>query len=329
MTSHYAPLLAALVTLLLITLLRLSKTGKDIQDIPNERSLHATPVPRIGGIGLMAGMLSGWLLMFRSLTWWVVLPVLLLVAISLLDDMRGLTARVRFAVHFIAALVLLAGSGMLQQNFPLALIVLFGVVWMTNLYNFMDGSDGLAGGMAFWGFSAYGIAALMAGDQAQAMLNFSIGAAALAFLYYNFYPARVFMGDAGSIPLGFLAGAMGLWGWQQQLWPAWFPLLVFSPFVVDASVTLFRRLLRGEKVWRAHREHYYQRLVQIGWGHARTALFEYGLMLAAGASAVWAVQRLPVTPWPLFLAWGLLYAMLMLALDWRWKLFRRGQHGRA
>jgi len=327
MTSHYAPLVAALVTLLLTTFLLLSKTGKGIQDIPNERSLHKTPVPRIGGLGLMAGVLSGWLLMFKSLVWWVLLPVLLLIAISLLDDMRGLTARVRFAVHFIAALILLAGAGMLQQNLPLALVVLFGVVWMTNLYNFMDGSDGLAGGMAFWGFSAYGIAALMSGNQVQAMLNFSISAAALGFLYYNFHPARVFMGDAGSIPLGFLAAAMGLWGWQQQLWPAWFPLLVFSPFLADASVTLAKRLLRGERVWQAHREHYYQRLVQIGWGHARTALFEYALMLGAGASAVWAIRRFPEIPWPLFLAWGVLYAGLMLALDWRWKLFKREQHG--
>jgi UDP-GlcNAc:undecaprenyl-phosphate/decaprenyl-phosphate GlcNAc-1-phosphate transferase len=222
-----------------------------------------------------------------------------------------------------------AGSGMMLHNFLIGLVVLFAVVWMTNLYNFMDGSDGLAGGMTFWGFTAYGVAALMHGNDTQAMLNFSIGAAALAFLYNNFHPAKVFMGDAGSIPLGFLAAAMGLWGWQQSLWPAWFPLLVFSPFVVDATVTLIKRAVRGEKVWQAHREHYYQRLVQIGWGHYYTALFEYALMLAAGASGVWAIHRSHETPWLLFLVWVVCYAVLMLALDWRWKLFQRGQHGPA
>ena len=329
MTSHYSPVVAALVSLILTTLLLISKTGKGIQDIPNERSLHDVPVPRIGGVGLMAGVLSGWALMLKSLAWWVVLPAIILFAISLLDDMRGLTARIRLLVHVIAAFILLAGSGMLLHNFPIALIVLLGVVWMTNLYNFMDGSDGLAGGMTFWGFTAYGVAALMHGNDIQAMLNFSIGAAALAFLYNNFHPAKVFMGDAGSIPLGFLAAAMGLWGWQQSLWPAWFPLLVFSPFVMDATVTLIKRAIRGEKVWQAHREHYYQRLIRIGWGHYRTALFEYALMLAAGVSAIWAIHRLPGTPWPLLLAWGSIYAVLMLALDWRWKLFRRGQHGQA
>ena len=326
MTSHYSPLVAALVSFLLTTLLLTSKTGKGIQDIPNERSLHETPVPRIGGVGLMAGVLAGWALMIKSLAWWVVLPVLLLFAISLVDDMRGLTARIRFLVHFIAAAILLAGSGMLLHNVLAGIVVLFAVVWMTNLYNFMDGSDGLAGGMAFWGFSMYGIAALMQDNATQAVLNFSIGTAALAFLYNNFHPAKVFMGDAGSIPLGFLAAAMGLWGWQQSLWPAWFPVLVFSPFVVDASVTLLKRLLRGEKVWQAHREHYYQRLVQIGWGHYRTALFEYALMLAAGASAVWSVHRTHETPWLLLLAWTFGYGILMLALDWRWKQFRREQH---
>lgn len=329
MTSHYSPLVSALVTLLLTTLLLISKAGKRVQDVPNERSLHSAPIPRIGGVGLMVGVLAGWAIMFKSLAWWVVVPVFILFGISLLDDMRGLRARTRLLVHIIAALILLLGSGLLPQQPLIGLAVLFGVVWMINLYNFMDGSDGLAGGMAFWGFTMYGIAALLQGNDAQAMLDFSIGSAALAFLYHNFHPARIFMGDAGSIPLGFLAAAMGLWGWQQALWPAWFPLLVFSPFVVDATVTLCKRGLRGEKVWEAHREHYYQRLVQIGWGHKRTALFEYALMLAAGTSAVWAVRQPAEWPWLLFLAWATIYAVLMLSLDWRWRNFQRGQHGQA
>lgn len=329
MTSHYSPLVSALGTLLLTALLLASRAGKDIQDIPNERSLHSKPIPRIGGVGLMAGVLLGWAIMIKSLAWWVLLPVAILFGISLVDDMRDLTARVRLLVHFIAAFILLLGSGMLLQNIFLGLIVLMGVVWMINLYNFMDGSDGLAGGMALCGFTMYGVAALMQGNDTQAMLNFSVGAAALAFLYWNFPPAKVFMGDAGSIPLGFLAAAMGLWGWQQSLWPAWFPLLVFSPFVVDATVTLAKRALRGEKVWQAHREHYYQRLVQIGWGHRRTALFEYALMMVAGISAIWAMQGSMDWPWLLLLAWAGIYAALMSTLDRSWKIFQRGQHGQA
>ncbi len=325
--THYAPLIAALATMLITVILLFSNAGKKIQDVPNERSLHEVPVPRIGGVGLMAGILSGWALMLLSLAWWVVLPLLLLFAVSLLDDMRGLPVRSRLLAHIVAAVVLVIGSGIASQHAILALVVVLGVVWMTNLYNFMDGSDGLAGGMTLFGFTMYGLAALMHGDEIQAMLNFSIGAAALGFLYYNFHPARVFMGDAGSIPLGFLSAAMGLWGWQQGHWPAWFPLLVFSPFVMDATVTLLKRTVRGAKITEAHREHYYQRLVQIGWGHRNVALLAYALMFAVGVSAILSMRQSGTVPWLLFLAWGAIYAVLMLILDSRWQTFKREQHG--
>ncbi len=330
MSPHYAPMIAALVAMLVTTILLYGKAGKQIQDIPNERSSHDTPIPRIGGVGLMVGLLSAWALMLLSLAWWVVLPMIFLFAVSLLDDMRGLPVRSRLLAHFVAAAVLVFGSGMAAQGVVaalLVLLVLLGVVWMTNLYNFMDGSDGLAGGMTLFGFTMYGVAALMHGDVTQAMLNFSIGAAGLGFLYYNFYPAKVFMGDAGSIPLGFLAAAMGLWGWQQGHWSVWFPLLVFSPFIMDATVTLLKRTVRGAKITEAHREHYYQRLVQIGWGHRNVALLGYVLMFAAGASAIWAMRLSTDLPWLLFLIWGGVYAVLMLALDSRWKVFQRDQHG--
>ena len=222
-------MIAALATLLITTILLFSKVGKTIQDIPNERSLHDTPIPRVGGISMMAGMLTAWALMFMSLAWWVVLPLLALIAVSLLDDKRGVPVRQRLLVQVVAAAVLVFGSGWRRKISCWRCWCCLCVVWMTNLYNFMDGSDGLAGGMTFFGFTMYGLAALMHGDDTMAMLNFSIGAAALGFLYYNLYPAQVFMGDAGSIPLGFLAAAMGLWGWEQGHWPGWFPVLVFFP----------------------------------------------------------------------------------------------------
>jgi UDP-GlcNAc:undecaprenyl-phosphate/decaprenyl-phosphate GlcNAc-1-phosphate transferase len=322
--SHYSPVVAALVTMLLTILILISKFGKDIQDIPNERSLHNAPVPRIGGAAMMAGLLAGWALMLTSLKWWIVLPLIGLFIVSLLDDMHNLPVKKRLLAHIVAATVLVLGSGMFAQyGLLIAVIVLLLTVWMTNLYNFMDGSDGLAGGMALFGFSIYGAAALISQDDTQAMMNFTIGAAALGFLYNNFHPAKVFMGDAGSIPLGFLAAAMGLWGLQQGYWAAWFPLLVFSPFIVDASVTLAKRTLRGVKITEAHREHYYQRLVQMGWSHGRVALAEYALMLAVGGTALSVVHQ--AFPWLIFLIWGCIYAVLMLAIDAVWKKFVRAQ----
>lgn len=315
---YLSPVFAAVVTLLLTTILLFSKAANKIQDIPNERSLHTAPVPRIGGLALIIGMLAGWAMMLNSLTWWMVLPLLMLFLVSLLDDMLGLPVRYRLLVHIGAAWLLVLGCGLFAQNALLAAMVLLMVVWVINLYNFMDGSDGLAGGMTLFGFGIYGIAAVIGHDVPLAMLNFSVAAAALSFLFFNFYPAKIFMGDAGSIPLGFLAAAMGVWGWQLNLWPAWFPLLVFSPFLLDATVTLIKRGLRREKIWQAHREHYYQRIVQLGFGHRNTAIIEYILMASVGASALIGLQY-PEIAIVILTVWGMIFLLAMLLLDYLWK----------
>jgi UDP-N-acetylmuramyl pentapeptide phosphotransferase/UDP-N-acetylglucosamine-1-phosphate transferase len=299
-----------------------SKWGAKVQDIPNERSLHAAPTPRIGGVGLMAGILAGWTLLFASLQWWLLLPMLGLLAVSFLDDIYCLPVKQRLAVQLLAAMMLVVGSGLLaQQGIAVGVAAILLTVWMTNLYNFMDGSDGMAGGMALFGFGVFGIAAMQGGHENFALLNFSVAAAALGFLLFNFPKARVFMGDAGSVPLGFLVAALGLQGWQLGCWQAWFPLLVFSPFIVDASATLVRRSLRGVKITEAHREHYYQRAVQMGWKHHNVALLEYVLMLCAGISALCSLQR--ALPWQMLLLWGGIYVLLMLVLDMRWKEFNK------
>ncbi len=315
--SHYSPLISVIVTLLLTMVLTVNKEAL-IQDIPNDRSLHTEPIPRTGGIALMAGILSGWMLMIQSWAWWMVLPVLGLFVLSLVDDMLSLGAGTRLIGHFIAALIVLGGAGV---NWLWQLPVLLFIVWMTNLYNFMDGSDGLAGGMALFGFSFYGIAGLMHGDEAFAMMNLSIGAAALGFLYHNFYPAKIFMGDAGSIPLGFLAAAFGVWGWQQGYWPFWFPILVFSPFVADATLTLLKRVQRGEKLSQAHRSHYYQRLVQMGCGHRNTAIVEYLLMFLAGVSALWCIGLDVQWQGSLLALWVVIYLVLSMWVDRRWRRY--------
>jgi len=319
--SYYPPLISALVTFVLAMILTLNKDRKML-DVPNERSLHTEPTPRTGGIALMAGIFSGWLLLFQFWAWWIVLPALGLFVLSLLDDMRSLTVKTRLIGHFVAAVFALLGAGVdWVWLMPVSLLI----VWMTNLYNFMDGSDGLAGGMALFGFSFYGIAGLMNGNDVFAMLNFSIVAAALGFLLLNFPPAKVFMGDAGSIPLGFLVAAFGMWGWQQGFWPFWFPLLVFSTFVVDATVTFSKRSWRGEKFTKAHRSHYYQRLVKMGWGHRDTAIAEYVLMFVAGISALWGLGLAHAGQAYLLLGWSVVYIALMAPIDKHWRKYQSAE----
>ena len=123
------------------------------------------------------------------------------------------------------------------------------------------------------------------------------------------------MGDVGSVPLGFLAAVLGLEGLRQGAWPFWFPVLVFSVFIVDATVTLVRRVLRGEKVWLAHRQHYYQRLIQSGWRHRRLALAAYLLMLATGGSAYLLTVATSGMQMLAIAVWGVVYILLMKAID--------------
>jgi len=236
------------------------------------------------------------------------------------DRVRRAAAHLAVCAWFAAAA--LAGGNDLLVTAAATL----AIAWMANLYNFMDGSDGLASGMALSGFFFYGMAAWLAGNTEFALVNFSIAAAAAAFLVFNFHPARIFLGDAGSVPLGFLAAALGLIGWLQRDWPWWFPVLVFSPFIVDASVTLARRLLRRERVWQAHRDHYYQRLVRLGWGHRSTALAEYALMFACGALALAALALPAAMQAATFAAMVLVYLVLITLIERRWR--RRGGNGK-
>ena len=309
-----APLLSFLVAYLLIFWLVKGNALK-ILDFPNKRSLHSTPVPRTGGIGLILSILLVWLLFSASLpiSLWVGFSVLALV--SLADDVKGVSVLVRLLAHILVAISFSAMLLLDGYNWVMVIGMGLAIAWMSNLYNFMDGSDGLAGGMAFIGFGYYGVTALLTGDMEFAVINFCIMASAGAFLRFNFHPAKIFLGDVGAVPLGFLAAAFGILGWVKGLWSFWLPLLIFSPFIVDASMTLIKRFFRGEKVWQGHCEHYYQRVVQSGVGHRNTALLEYLLMLMVGGSAVWANSYDFITQSWLAVMWGSIYLIIMRAFD--------------
>ena len=286
-------------------------------DVPNERSLHSRPVPRLGGIGIAAGVAAGFAAgaVPPSLA---LLLALALAAVSFLDDVRRLPTSVRLAAHIAAAAIIVWYSLSPMHPLEIALLAL-AVAWITNLYNFMDGSDGLAAGMTIIGFGAYASAAWLAQDLQVALPAAAVAAASAAFLAFNFHPARVFLGDAGSIPLGFLAGALGLIGWRDDVWPLWFPVLVFAPFIGDATLTLARRLSRGERPWQAHRDHYYQRLVRLGFGHRRTAYVGYALMALCAGAALYARGERPLVQWTTVVAASLILAAVAAWIDRRWR----------
>ncbi len=289
-----------------------------VLDAPNDRSLHTTPVPRVGGLGVLAGVLAGSAISIglgSPLIWLATA----LAVVSLLDDHWSLPVAIRLLAHLtVASVYILVVGG--WQTVMLPLVLILALTWMTNLYNFMDGADGLAGGMTFFGFLAYAIAAGFQGHDGLAALSLCTATAAAGFLMFNYPPARIFLGDVGSIPIGFLAGAIGLRGWLDDAWPAVFPLIVFAPFVVDASVTLIRRTLRRERVWNAHREHYYQRLILAGWSHRRTANAEYLVMSVCSATGLLVVFAAPGLRMILVGALVVAGAVLMILVDRQWRL---------
>lgn len=291
-------------------------------DRPNARSLHAAPVPRAGGWAVWAGFaaVAPWLPTppgFSGGAYATLLVALAaLFAVSLVDDYRGVPAAARMAVQVACAGALAVA---LSPAAPTDVVrigaIAFVLVAAANFYNFMDGSDGLAGAMTLSGFASLALGAAF--DRTPSFLALlAVAAAALPFLLRNLPPARVFLGDAGAVPLGFLAAAVAVAGVLAGTWPAWFPALVFLPFEADAIVTLARRLLRRERVWEAHRSHYYQRLVRGGAGHAGTLAAYAALMLGCGASAVACLALAPAAG-PLALAgWAAAIALLFAGIDY-------------
>ena len=299
--------------------------------LPSERSLHGRPIPRVGGLALWAGFLPVGLWLAPGLPggWAGWLPAWLAIAlVSLLDDARGAPVALRLAVHVAAALwaagwILRMPGGVLPgvaagSGYVVALVIAaLAIAWCANLYNFMDGSDGLAGATTLIGFATLACAA--GDDVALRTATLALAAACVPFLVVNRPPARMFLGDVGAVPTGFLAAAFGIGGVVQDTWPAWFPVLVFLPFIADASATLVRRLVNGERVWQAHRSHYYQRLHQLGAGHAGTLAAYVVATLGCAVTALACYALAPAAGPVALAAWCIAFAGVFAAIDYHWR----------
>lgn len=321
--TSWSPLVALGTTWLLLKWMLKSGVAYVAMDLPNQRSLHERPIPRSGGLAVMAGILTVWLSLNTPALWPLALAGGGLMAVSFFDDLFGVSVGWRFAMHLAVAIAYLhSGSTLFLDPLVVVLLVLM-IVWAINLYNFMDGANGLAGGMAFFGFGCYGLGAWLAGDVHLANMAWAIAFAVLSFLFFNFHPAQIFLGDGGSVPLGFFMAALGIYGYEKAYWAAWFPFLVFSPFILDATVTLLRRAFRGEKIWHAHREHYYQRLIRMGWSHRRLALWAFSIMIAAGLTAVWGNVQAVRIQYALIALWGVTYLLMARWVDIKWAEYLR------
>nr|WP_241263383.1 glycosyltransferase family 4 protein [Parahaliea mediterranea] len=268
-------------------------------DHPNHRSSHSLPTPHGGGVPLLLSLAvavlaaGGFGVAWSAELRWLLGFALALMALGVLDDLVGLSVRLRFAVYALCCLV--AAALLMAPLGPLAwwllLPVGFALLWGLNLFNFMDGIDGIA---AIQCFMASCAAALLAffhtGAGEYALFCLLLGFCHLGFLAWNFPPARLFMGDAGSVPTGFLLGALAVLGEVSGALSAATWLVLLAAFVADASYTLLRRLLRGERITEAHREHLYQRLSRRWHSHLAVDLALLATMALWLFPLAWAVQ---------------------------------------
>ena len=260
-----------------------------VQDLPNQRSSHSEVKPRGGGLAVLLVLVPAWLLAAEGFAvalpgfHWVLAGTLLIVAISLLDDLRSVPAALRFATHILAVALGIAGIGEVGPVFqgllpPLLDRIAAGFLWLwfLNLYNFMDGIDGITGTESVALGLGIGLVAWLAGSaEGLIALPLLLAAGAAGFLIWNWAPAKLFIGDVGSVPLGYLLGWLLLLLAADGHWASAAILPLY--YLADASYTLIRRALRGEPFWRAHRQHFYQRAALARASHAAVVLQIMGL----------------------------------------------------
>lgn len=266
--------LVLVASLLFTGILRRYALSRSLIDIPNARSSHSVPTPRGGGVAIVISFLIA--VVFLGANNWITLPFTFVLfgsgigiaLLGFLDDHGHIAARWRLLGHFFAAIWALYWLGgmpplvVFNMNINLGMLghilAIFYLIWMLNLYNFMDGIDGIASVEAVCVCFGACLLYWLAGFNSLIMVPFTLAMSVMGFLYWNFPPARIFMGDAGSGFLGVVLGVLSLqaaWFAPKLLW-VW--LILLGVFIVDATVTLIRRLLRGDKVYEAHRSHAYQ-----------------------------------------------------------------------
>jgi Fuc2NAc and GlcNAc transferase len=275
------------LSILTVFLVRWYSLHHAILDMPNERSSHTLPTPRGGGLGLVLSFYVGLILLFhfgllQENIGLALLGGFIIVIIGWMDDIYSLPARWRAPFHFIAALWALYWlQGFPSLNMGMTLLHLswfgfflatLGIVWSINLYNFMDGIDGLAGSEAIFVSLSAGILLFLVGSHL-ALICFLLLPATLGFLIWNWPPAKIFMGDVGSGFLGFIFAVLAIASENQHALPIIIWIILLAVFIFDATFTLISRIKRRQPLYMAHRDHAYQRITHKGYRHQTVVIF--------------------------------------------------------
>jgi Fuc2NAc and GlcNAc transferase len=322
---------ALVVSFVVTGLVRRRALSINLMDVPNARSSHSHPTPRGGGVAIVIasqlafGVLTLFGLVSPAFFFALAGGGTAVAVVGYLDDRGRIGIVARFAVHLAASIWAVAFIGALDEvswfgrtihlGLPGLVLSVIGTAWALNLFNFMDGIDGIAASQAIFMGLSVGLTAAAAGlFPGSLAVGVAIAAASLGFLLWNWPPARIFMGDVGSGYLGFVLAIFIIWVSRQD--PRLLPvcLVLGSLFIIDATVTLFRRLARRERVYEAHRSHAYQWLSRRWKSHLRVTL-AYGLVnVLCLAPAAWLCFRFPEMAWPIVaISWGGLAVLGMVA----------------
>lgn len=277
-------IIVALLSFFLTWAIRILAIRKSLVDVPNTRSSHTIPTPRIGGIAIILSFYIGIAILFFSdkiekSLFLAILPGLVIASISLIDDLVGLSPWLRLVIQIsccLISLILLKGFHPLIGDkflYVWSFFALFGMVWFVNLYNFLDGSDGYA---VMEGI--FVLLALLYFSQLTCLLILVL--ALVGFSYWNLPRAKIFMGDTGSTAIGFIIVVFGIYLNNQNSLDFSYCIVLTSLFWFDATFTLIRRTLNKEKLTQAHNKHAYQRLIQSGFSHTTILIIGFSVNLA-------------------------------------------------
>jgi len=320
-------ILLTVLSYLGVHLIRRYAERRQIIDHPNERSSHVSPTPRGGGLAIVILVIGTAVWVMKEAQWSHALVYLLgglvIAYLGWRDDVHPLSARVRFAVQGLVAAVSIYGLGYFKTvTIPLVgelelglvgvIITFLWIIGLTNAYNFMDGIDGMAGGVALAAALGWMMLASNMHNAFVFWIALAIAASSLGFLGHNWSPAKIFMGDVASTFLGYTFAALPLLSSDKSGDALMLGTLLMWTFILDSSVTFFQRIFKRENVFAAHRSHLYQRLVIGGYSHATiSALYIFLTLLAGLLAYAW--------------SWGQVYAppLIILGLPSIWILLSR------
>lgn len=276
------------ISIISTAFIRKYSINNNLYDIPNERSSHRVPKPKGGGIPIVGLLIFTIVTLFfynminAEITLSMLIGLILVAVAGLIDDYKNLSVSIRVIIYLISALLSLYFIGGLESAFIGEYSYYFGgagycigvlfLVWLTNLYNFMDGIDGFAGVQTICVSIFCCFMFFMSSQYSLLIIMLCLASSTFGFLYWNWEPAKIFMGDVGSCSIGFFFGLLSIYTQNEEILSIGVWLILLAPFIGDATFTLLMRILSNEEWYRAHNSHAYQKLYRLGLSHHRLSL---------------------------------------------------------